>query len=131
MGPGYYDLYYGGFSPLYYIAMLALLAFSLYAQIRVKTSFSKYSAVHCRSGMTGAQAAQAILRANGITDVRIEPISGDLTDHYDPRAKVIRLSGCTGRIRSPQSAWLRTRRGTPCNMQRAMPPSGCAPPLSG
>lgn len=92
MGPGYYDLYYGGFSPLYYIAMLALLAFSLYAQIRVKTSFSKYSAVHCRSGMTGAQAAQAILRANGITDVRIEPISGDLTDHYDPRAKVIRLS---------------------------------------
>ena len=92
MGPGYYDLYYGGFSPLYYIAMLALLAFSLYAQIRVKTSFSKYSAAHCRSGMTGAQAAQAILRANGITDVRIEPISGDLTDHYDPENGVLRLS---------------------------------------
>ena len=69
-----------------------LLAFSLYAQIRVKTSFSKYSAVHCRSGMTGAQAAQAILRANGITDVRIEPISGDLTDHYDPSSKTLRLS---------------------------------------
>ena len=95
MGPGYYDLYYGGFSPLYYIAMLALLAFSLYAQIRVKTSFSKYSAAHCRSGMTGAQAAQAILRANGITDVRIEPISGDLTDHYDPKNKVLRLSDST------------------------------------
>lgn len=70
---------------------LALL-FDTYAQIKVSTSFNKYLRVASRSGYTGGEVARMILDRNGLYDVRIEPVGGQLTDHYDPRTKVIRLS---------------------------------------
>lgn len=68
------------------------IIFSIWAQIKVNTSFSRYSKVSSLKGITGAMAAQAILRANGITDVDVVHISGNLNDHYSPKEKVIRLS---------------------------------------
>ena len=76
----------------YLVLVVPALLIALIAQIQVKSAFSRYARVRCTSGLTGAQAAQRILQANGITDVRIEHISGKLTDHFDPQAKVIRLS---------------------------------------
>ncbi len=71
----------------------ALLAIpSLWAAARVRSTFHRYARVGVRSGMSGAEAAASILRAAGISDVRIEPHRGMLTDHYDPRAKALRLS---------------------------------------
>lgn len=62
------------------------------AQMRVSSTYRKYSGVRSRSGLTGAQAAQRILQLSGIHDVRIEHVRGELTDHYDPAHKVLRLS---------------------------------------
>lgn len=62
------------------------------ASLWVKSAYSKYSKQMSNSGMTGAQAARAILDRNGLTNVRVEPVAGTLTDHYDPGAKVVRLS---------------------------------------
>lgn len=76
----------------YLIYMLPALIFSLWASARVKSTFSKYSKERIRCGMTGREAAENVLRANGVYGVRIERISGNLTDHYDPRTNVIRLS---------------------------------------
>lgn len=75
-----------------YILVLIGVALTLLASAMVKTTFNKYSRVRSLSGMTGAQAAERILRNAGINDVRIEPINGQLTDHYDPKSKVLRLS---------------------------------------
>lgn len=77
---------------LYLILFLVIAAFSVIAQILVKSTFSKYQKVANRRGMTGAEAARAVLLAAGVTDVRIGQIGGELTDHYDPKAKEIRLS---------------------------------------
>ena len=93
--PMYYGSYYYGYSglsPLYFLALLAIFALALFAQIKVKTNFTKYSAMRCSSGFTGAQAAQRILQANGVTNISIEAIPGELTDHFDPATNVIRLS---------------------------------------
>ena len=87
-----YNGYYYGFDMTYLLLVVPALLIALIAQIQVKSAFSRYAGVRCTSGLTGAQAAQRILQANGITDVRIEHISGKLTDHFDPQAKVIRLS---------------------------------------
>ncbi|MBQ1242081.1 MAG: zinc metallopeptidase, partial [Oscillospiraceae bacterium] len=91
--PGYY---YGGYSAPYYSVYLLLLApvllLSVWAQTKVQGNFKKFSRVANRRGLTGAQAAEAVLRANGIMNVRIESCRGSLTDHYDPRGNVIRLS---------------------------------------
>ena len=87
-----YNGYYYGFDMTYLVLVVPALLIALIAQIQVKCAFSRYAGVRCTSGLTGAQAAQRILQANGITDVRIEHISGKLTDHFDPQAKVIRLS---------------------------------------
>ena len=87
--PGYY---YYGFDYTYLILVVPALLIALYAQIRVKSTFSHYSRERSVSGLTGAETARRILAANGITDVRIERVSGNLTDHYDPAEKVIRLS---------------------------------------
>ena len=65
---------------------------SLAASAKLKSTFAIYRRMESASGMTGAEAAQRILRNAGVYDVRIEPISGELTDHYDPRTKVVRLS---------------------------------------
>ena len=68
------------------------LLFAIYAQIKVSTSFNRYLRIASRSGYTGREVARMILDRNGLYDVRIEPVGGQLTDHYDPRTKVIRLS---------------------------------------
>jgi len=75
-----------------YLLLLPALIFALWAQARVQSSYNKYNKVMTRSGMTGADAARMILDANGLTNVRIEQIAGNLTDHFDPKANVIRLS---------------------------------------
>ncbi len=79
------------FDPTMLIVLPALIL-ALWAQINVKTTYSKYNKVHTRSGVTGFEAARKILDANGLYNVGIERIRGELTDHYDPRANVIRLS---------------------------------------
>ncbi len=85
---GYYGYY---FDPTYFLVLIGALL-CLYAQARVSSTYNKYAKVRSRTGMTGAQAAQRILELSGIYDVRIERVGGHLTDHYDPSAKVLRLS---------------------------------------
>lgn len=84
--------FYYYFDWSYLVLVVPALLFSLWASARVNSTFKKYSAMRNARGMTGAEAARAVLRANGVTDVRIEYVSGNLTDHYDPKEKVIRLS---------------------------------------
>ena len=74
------------------ILVLIGAVLSLWASATVKSTYNKYSRVYSYSGLTGAQAAAQILRQAGIYDVRIEHVSGNLTDHYDPKARVLRLS---------------------------------------
>lgn len=83
---------YYGFFDLTYLLVLAGVVLSLAASAYLKSVYARYSSVRSRSGMTGAQTAERILHGAGIYDVRIEHISGNLTDHYDPRNKVLRLS---------------------------------------
>ena len=84
--------YYYGFDWTYVYLVLPCLLLSLWASAHVNSTFKKYSAQYSRRGITGADAAARVLSANGVRGVRIEHISGDLTDHYDPRTNVIRLS---------------------------------------
>lgn len=77
---------------VYWIVLIPVLALSVYAQIKVSSSFKKYSQVPSRRGVTGAKAAYDVLRANGVYDVAIRPCRGSLTDHYDPRDNTIYLS---------------------------------------
>ena len=84
--------YYYGFDWTYLVLVLPCLILSLWASASVKSTFRKYAKHYCVRGITGADAAMRVLRNNGITNVRIERIAGDLTDHYDPRTNVIRLS---------------------------------------
>ena len=83
---------YMPFDELYLFLVLPTIVFSLWAQFRVSSSFKKYSRQSTSNKMTGADAAREVLRLAGVTDVGIEPVSGNLTDHFDPRANVIRLS---------------------------------------
>jgi hypothetical protein len=78
--------------PLYWLFIGAGMLLSLWAQFRVKSTFSKYGRVATRSGITGADVAKRILDANRISGVAIEPIRGAMTDHYDPRTRTLRLS---------------------------------------
>jgi uncharacterized protein len=78
--------------PLYFVFILPPIALMLYAQWRVKSTFGKYSKVMNRRGLTGAQVARRILDENGLYDVPVEQVPGDLSDHYDPRARALRLS---------------------------------------
>lgn len=78
--------------PYYILLVIPAFLFGLYAQFRVKSTFKRYSRVHNSRGLTGADAAMQVLRHYGIYNVRIERISGHLTDHFDPRSNVIRLS---------------------------------------
>lgn len=81
----------GGFLP--YLALIILpLLLGLWAQWRVKSTFNRASQVAARSGLSGAEVAQEIMRAHGITNVGVEPHEGFLSDHYDPKAKMLRLS---------------------------------------
>ncbi|MCM3713572.1 zinc metallopeptidase [Halalkalibacter oceani] len=74
------------------IYFILLLIIPIWAQMKVKSAYRKYSQVPASSGMTGAQVARRILDDNGLFNVRIEEVRGQLTDHYDPRSKVVRLS---------------------------------------
>ncbi|MBR2131003.1 MAG: zinc metallopeptidase [Oscillospiraceae bacterium] len=83
--PFYYDT-------IYWIFLIPVLLLSVYAQVQVSGNFNRYSQVTNRRRITGAQAANEVLRAHGILDVAICPCSGHLTDHYDPRNNTIYLS---------------------------------------
>lgn len=85
-------MYFYGVDIYYILLVLPAMLFSLWASARVNSTFKRYSQVRNSRGMTGADAARAVLAANGVTGVRIERVSGNLTDHYDPRDNVIRLS---------------------------------------
>ena len=74
------------------IIMIPALIFALWAQSKVNSTFNRYAKVHNRRGITGADAARRVLDANGLYHVTIERVHGHLTDHYDPKAGVIRLS---------------------------------------
>lgn len=80
------------FDPLYLILTAPALIFSIWAQFRVKSTFHRFERVGLRSGMTGAEAARAIVAASGLEGVTVERHAGFLSDHYDPRAKSLRLS---------------------------------------
>ena len=80
------------FDPAYFLILAPGLLLAAWAQMKVKSAFAKASRVAARSGMTGAEAANRILDANGLHDVGVEPVRGFLGDHYDPRHKVLRLS---------------------------------------
>lgn len=84
--------YFYGFDWTYLVLVLPVLILSLVASARVNSTFRRYSEQISARRITGAQAAQRVLAANGVTGVRIEHVSGNLTDHYDPKANVIRLS---------------------------------------
>lgn len=87
--------YYGYYMDWTYIFVFIGAIFSIIASAKVKSTFSKYQRVRSATGFTGAQAAERILNQNGIYDVSIEHVSGNLTDYYDPRNKVLRLSDAT------------------------------------
>jgi uncharacterized protein len=80
------------FDPLYFIIMIPPLIFMLYAQSKVNSTFKKYSGVANSQRLTGAAAAERLLRANGLNNVKIEGVQTKLGDHYDPGKKVLRLS---------------------------------------
>ena len=84
----FYPMY---FDPTYFLVLIGVVL-SLLASGKVKSTFSRYSQVRNSRGLTGAQAAEQVLHTAGIYDVRIEHVGGNLTDHYDPRTKVLRLS---------------------------------------
>jgi Zn-dependent membrane protease YugP len=77
---------------MYFVFMLPAIALVMFAQWKVSSTFKKYAEVRNQRGVTGAQVAEAILRSNGIFEVPVEHVPGQLTDHYDPRSRTLRLS---------------------------------------
>ncbi len=93
-GFGYgYPMFYG-FDRTYLLVLVAAI-FSMWASARVNSTYSKYAKVRSMQGLTGAEAAQKILYYAGLSNIRVEHVSGNLTDHYDPKSKVLRLSDST------------------------------------
>ncbi|MBQ8816319.1 MAG: zinc metallopeptidase [Lachnospiraceae bacterium] len=92
---GYYGspIFYG-FDRTYILVLIAAI-FSIWASARVNSTYNKYAQVRSMQGMTGAEAAQRILYYAGLSNVRVEHVGGNLTDHYDPKSKVLRLSDST------------------------------------
>lgn len=91
-GMGYgYGLGYNYFDPTIILVLIGVVL-SLWAQSRVTSTFNKYSKVRSRTGMTGAEAAKRLLHSQGIYDVTVRQVSGNLTDHFDPRTKTVNLS---------------------------------------
>jgi len=80
------------FDPIFLIMVLPAFAFSLWARHRVTSSFKKYSQQYTQNRMTGADAAREVLRRSGVSNISIEQVQGTLTDYFDPRTNVIRLS---------------------------------------
>ena len=88
----YYPYGYYGFDWTYLVLVLPCILLSLWASSNVNSTFKKYSRQYSSRGLTGAEAAQRVLMANGVRGVRIDRVSGNLTDHYEPKTNVIRLS---------------------------------------
>lgn len=84
--------FFNYFDPYYWIILMPAFLIALLAQLNVSSTFNRYSRVASRRGLTGAQAAEEVLRAHGVYGVRVTRVSGKLTDHYDPRTNTIRLS---------------------------------------
>jgi Zn-dependent membrane protease YugP len=80
------------FDPMYFVFMLPGLLFMLWAQHRVKSTYQKFSKVQNDARLTGAQTARRVLDNAGLQNVAIEPVRGELSDHYDPRSRILRLS---------------------------------------
>ncbi len=83
---------------LYYTSMIVLIPailFGFWAQMQVKSAFSRYSRIKSNSGLSGKKLAALLLEKNGLSSIEIERISGNLSDHYDPRTKIVRLSDAT------------------------------------
>ena len=97
--------HYYGIDIYYVILVLPCLIFSMWAQHSVNSTFNRYSKVFSRRGLSGAQAAAAVLRQNGINNVRIEHISGNLSDHFDPSGFTRKN---TSRKHTPNSSRLAT-----------------------
>lgn len=87
-----YHSYYFMSNYYYFILVLPMVLFSFIASAKVNSAFNKYSQISSLRGLTGAQAANEVLRYYGINNVAVEQVAGKLTDHYDPKANVIRLS---------------------------------------
>lgn len=87
----FYPMY---FDPTYMLVLVGVII-CLLASAKMNATFNKYSRVRSHTGMTGREAAEHVLHGAGIYDVKIEHVSGNLTDHYDPRTKVLRLSDAT------------------------------------
>jgi hypothetical protein len=85
---------------LFLVTAIVPLLFGLWAQMRVKRTFAKYSKVAPRNGMSGAEAAAAVLRSSGLPNLQIRPVAGRLTDHYDPRNRTLNLSADVGQASS-------------------------------
>ena len=81
---------------LFLVTAIVPLLFGLWAQMKVKRTFAKYSQVQPRNGMTGAEAAAAVLRSSGLPQLSIRPVAGRLSDHYDPRNRTLNLSEDVG-----------------------------------
>ncbi len=86
--------FYYYYDPYYLLIIIGALI-SLAASAKVQSTFCKYNQVRSRTGLTGAEAARRLLQAQGIYDVSIQRVSGNLTDHYDPKNKILRLSDST------------------------------------
>lgn len=86
--------FYYYYDPTYILVLIGVIL-CMAASAKVRSTYAKYARVRSRAGMTGREAAERILRRAGIYDVRIEHVTGNLTDHYDPRSKVLRLSDAT------------------------------------
>jgi Zn-dependent membrane protease YugP len=80
------------FDYYYLVLVIPAVLLSLWAQVLVKSTFARYSRINCRRHISGREAAELLLRANRINGVRVEAVGGALTDHYDPRTRVLRLS---------------------------------------
>lgn len=80
------------FDPMYFVFALPPMLLVLWAQSKVKSAYAKYSQIRNMSNMTGAQVARVLLQTRGLQDIDVEMVEGELTDHYDPRAKKLRLS---------------------------------------
>jgi len=81
---------------LFLVTAIVPLLFGLWAQMKVKRTFAKYSKIAPHNGMSGADAAAAVLRSSGLPNLQIRPVAGHLTDHYDPRNRTLNLSQDVG-----------------------------------
>ncbi len=88
------------FDPLYFVFMVPGLLLALWAQAKTRGAYNKYSEFRNMQGITGYQVARTILDGNGLYDVKVEEVEGELTDHYDPTQRVLRLSPGVGRVPS-------------------------------